>query len=137
MGEYSVANEEAQTSVVKKSLVHAGNIVDYAGNAHPVVRPPPLLSGERDACLHGAVDVCEIPGLDRTVSPPRASEHAEFLRDCLLNVDAYARTVMPCANRIDVGWLPGGDGEIDGVLEQARAPFIDEAGDLDLAGLSP
>ena len=137
MRQLPIADKNASPSEIEKLLVDTGNTVDHTGNSNPVVRPAPLLSGKRDACLDRAVDVGKIPWLDCAVGPAGASKHAEVCRDLLLDVDAHAGPVMVLANRVDVGWLAGGYGEIDGILEQACPAFADEAGDLDLARLLP
>ena len=96
----SVADKDAQASGVEKRLVDAGNAVDDPGYANPVVRPSPLLTRHGDACLHGAVDVGEVPRLLRPIGPAGAGEHADVLGDLLFQVEAHARPGSgTCARR--------------------------------------
>jgi hypothetical protein len=48
--------------------------IDRSGNTDSVVRPPPLLAGERETPRYRAVDVGEILRLHVAVSPAGAGE---------------------------------------------------------------
>ena len=107
MRQLSVADQDAEAAVVEKGLVHAGNAVDDAGKADRVVRPAPLLAGERKAGRDGAVDIGEFVGLDVAVRPAGADESAEIGRDLLLEIDADAAAALILADRGDIGRAAG------------------------------
>ena len=46
MRKLSVANDYAETSGVEKGPMRSRDAVDYAGNAHRIVRPSPQLAGQ-------------------------------------------------------------------------------------------
>ncbi len=79
MRQHAVASQDAEPSGIEEGLVHAGNAVDHAGKAERIVRPPPLLAGEREPGRDRAVDVGELIGLDIAIGPPGAGEDAELV----------------------------------------------------------
>src|SRR4029077_10221366 len=128
---------DAQAAGVEKRLVHAGDVVDHAGDANGVVRPAPVLAVDRDAAGDRPVDVGEVPRLDIAVGPAGAGEHRDRVRDLLLQVHADARAAGIASHCGDVGGLTGDLSERDGVLESSRPATVEETGDLELPGLAP
>jgi hypothetical protein len=137
IGQLVIADKDSQAAGVEKLLVDAGDAVDRGGNAESVIRPPPWLAGERNPSGYGAVNVSKIPRLHAAVGPARTREHANILRNLLLQVDAHARPAPVDAHRVDIGGLPGNLGNVNGISEFTRAPTAEKARDLELAGLSP
>ncbi len=133
----SVTDQDAETAVIQKRLVHAGNAVDDAGHPDGVVGPAPLFAVYGDAGRYGAVDVGKIPRLDVAVGPACAGEHTPILRNLLLQIEAHARPAGVHAHGVDIGGLTGRQREINGILEASRPPAVEKAGDLQLARLPP
>src|SRR5262249_62092197 len=69
--------------------------------------------------------------------PAGAGEHPDCVRVLRLEVHADTGAVGISSHRRDVGGVAGDLGEYDGVLESSRPAAIEEAGDLELAGLAP
>src|SRR5262249_21074076 len=64
-------------------------------------------------------------------------EHANVLRDLLLQVDAHSGTASVEAHRVDIGGLSGQLSKGDCIGEFSRPAAAEKAGDLELARLSP
>ena len=107
MRQHAVAGQDAEPTGVEEGLVFAGNAVDHAGEAERVVRPAPLLAGERQPRRDGAVDVGELIGLDITIGPPGAGEDAKLFVDLLLKVGTDPAAAFVLTNRRDVGGAAG------------------------------
>ncbi len=75
--------------------------------AERVVRPAPLLAGEREAGRDGPVDVGKLIGLDIAIGPPGAGEDAELFGDLLLEIGADPAAAFVLTNRRDVGGAAG------------------------------
>src|SRR5262249_24227251 len=99
--------------------------------------PAPVLAVDGAAAGARLVEVGEVPGLDIAVGPAGAGEPPARVRDLLLQVHADARAAGIASHRRDVGGLTGDLSERDGVLESSRPAAVEEAGDLELAGLAP
>src|SRR5499427_10241726 len=97
------------------------------------LRPGPRLAAARDR----PVDVGKVPRLDVGVGPAGAGEDSDRVRDLLLQVHADSGAAGIASHRNDVGGLTGDLGERDGVLVSPRPAAVEEAGDLELAGLAP
>src|ERR1700728_112670 len=134
---YAVADEDAEAAGVEERLVDAGNAVDDAGDPDRVVRPAPLLAGDRHPSRYGAVDVGEIPRLDIAVRPSRAHEHADRVAHLLLEVHAHARPAGVGPHGVDVGGQGGRLRERERIRECSRPAAAEKTGDLELARLSP
>ena len=135
----SVADEETQAPGVEIGFVDWGNAVDDAGHTNRVVRPAPLFAIDRDAHLHGAVDVGKIPWLDVAVGPTGAREQADGLGNLLLEIDAYAGSTLIDAHRRQrvAGIQTSRLREVKRTLKTSRIAAAEKAGDLKLAGLPP
>src|SRR6516225_3438240 len=68
----SVADQDPQPAGVEKRLVDARDVVDDAGYADRIVRPAPLLAGDRDTTRYRSIDIGEVPWLDIAVGPAGA-----------------------------------------------------------------
>ena len=119
--------------------MNRGDAVDHAGDADGVVRPSPVLAANRNTGGNGAVDVGEIPRLDVAVGPAGAREHADGLRDLLLDIEADTGATLIFAHqrKRETGIGAGCLRQVDRILEASGVTAAEEAGDLDLAGLSP
>src|SRR5262245_23696814 len=133
----SVADEDAQAAGVEKRLVNAADTVDDTRDTDGIVRPAPVLAVDRDAARHRPVAVGKVPRLDVGVGPAGAGEDPDRVRDLLLQVHADSGTAGIASHRNDVGGLTGDLGERDGVLVSSRPAAVEEARDLELAGLTP
>src|SRR5262249_11090765 len=92
---------------------------------------------DRHAAGDRPVDVGKVPRLDVAIGPAGAGEDPDRVRDLLLQVHANTRAAGISSHRGDVGGLTGDLSERDGVLESSRPAAVEEAGDLELAGLAP
>src|SRR6202048_131662 len=128
IGQVAVADEDSQASVVEKLLMDAGDTVDRSGNSDVVILPPPKLPGQRDAYGGRAVDIGEIPRLNVAVGPAGAGEHANVLRNLLLQIDAHSRAAPVDAHGIDIGGLPGNLGDRNCICKASCPPTAEKAG---------
>src|SRR6478672_11880267 len=117
--------------------MNAADVVDDTGNSDGIVRPTPVLAVDRDAACDRAVDVGKVPRLDLAVGPAGAGKHPDRVRDLLFQVDADTGAAGIASHRRDVGGLAGDLGERDSVLKFSCPSAVEEAGDLELAGLTP
>src|SRR5215831_13299073 len=112
-------------------------LLTNARDTNGIVRPAPVLAVDRDAARDRPVDVGKVPRLDVGVGPAGAGEDPDRVRDLLLQVHADSGAAGIASHRHDVGGLAGNLGERDGVLVSSRPAAVEEAGDLELAGLAP
>ena len=98
MWQHAVADQDAESSVIEKLPVHAGNAVDDSGKTKCIVRPTPLLALKRDPRSDGPVDIGNLKWFDIAVSGPGAREHAELLCDLLFEINAHAGAALVFAH---------------------------------------
>src|SRR5262249_16193451 len=97
----SVADQDPPPAGVEERLRDAPAMVDDAGDTDRVVRPAPLLAGDRDTARYRSIDIGEVPWLDIAVGPAGAREHAHSFRHLLLEIEAHTRAAGIGSHRVD------------------------------------
>ena len=80
MRQFPVPDDNAETAVIEKGLMHTRDAVDDSGNSPSVVWSAPLFAGNRKAGSNRTVDVGEIKGFNIAVRHASAREETKVRR---------------------------------------------------------